>query len=390
MFMMEKPIVDAQRPQWVQMLSAPVAQSLLLTGGAASQARRFALAWAQRLLCAAPPDVDSALASSSPACGVCTACRLFAQCNHPDFSMIVPDADTLALESAQHREASSPESDSAPAEAGASSDTKTAAKKSLFIRIEQIRALADRIHMGAHQGGRRVIVIDPAENMNSAAANSLLKALEEPPPNVCFILISPRWRRLLPTVISRCQRLSLPPPPDALIRPDAAQSALIAQLFSPAARDFLSLAAHWEKRVNGVAPSAKASSKSLAKASTSRSSKAASTEQSAAGQVMTEAPTPLTLETLVILLQRVVADCARLACGAPTLFTSGSAAQSNPLAQRTGALSLHKLLEFDRALIDYRRLSTHPLNARLFLDDLASRTVSALSSLPQSAAGRRA
>jgi DNA polymerase-3 subunit delta' len=73
--------------------------------------------------------------------------------------------------------------------------------------------------MTAHDGSYRVVIVDPAEDMNTNAANALLKNLEEPPPRTLFVLISHMAGRLLPTIRSRCQTIKLKPlRPDDLVR----------------------------------------------------------------------------------------------------------------------------------------------------------------------------
>ena len=62
------------------------------------------------------------------------------------------------------------------------------------------------------RGGAKVVVIYPAERMNPASANTLLKTLEEPPGRARFVLASAAPQRLLPTVRSRCQSLRVPLP----------------------------------------------------------------------------------------------------------------------------------------------------------------------------------
>ena len=81
-----------------------------------------------------------------------------------------------------------------------------------MIRIDQIRELDEFVFVGSHRLGRRVVVISDAETMNPAAANALLKTLEEPPASVYFILISGNDRLLLPTIRSRCRVLRLTKP----------------------------------------------------------------------------------------------------------------------------------------------------------------------------------
>jgi DNA polymerase III subunit delta' len=116
---------------------------------------------------------------------------------HPDFRWVRPDADAEDDEIGSGK----------PAE-----DTGVAAtedKKSTEIKIEQIRALASFANVGSHRGGLRVVLISPANRMNYAAANALLKTLEEPPESLAFILVSDTLRGLPATVLSRCRRINL-------------------------------------------------------------------------------------------------------------------------------------------------------------------------------------
>jgi DNA polymerase III subunit delta' len=78
------------------------------------------------------------------------------------------------------------------------------------IVVDQVRALGDFFGL-SHDGAWRVIIIDPAEELNRNAANALLKILEEPPANCCFLLITHAPGRLLPTIRSRCRRIDLLP-----------------------------------------------------------------------------------------------------------------------------------------------------------------------------------
>ena len=79
------------------------------------------------------------------------------------------------------------------------------------IRVDDVRALQDFFQLSAADGGWRVAIVDPAEEMNNSAANALLKFLEEPPEKVLILLISHAPARLLPTIRSRCRTLSLNP-----------------------------------------------------------------------------------------------------------------------------------------------------------------------------------
>ncbi|WP_086619875.1 DNA polymerase III subunit delta' [Erythrobacter tepidarius] len=78
------------------------------------------------------------------------------------------------------------------------------------IRIKQIRAMQRRLITRPTLGSRRAIIIDPADDMEKAAANALLKSLEEPPAGTFFLLVTHHPARLLPTIRSRCRMLRFP------------------------------------------------------------------------------------------------------------------------------------------------------------------------------------
>jgi DNA polymerase III subunit delta' len=166
--------------------------ALLLRGRAGIGKHAFALELAQTLLCSAP----NLNAQTEQACGVCPSCVWFKEGGHPDFRLISPEeAD---------------ESEDAP---------KKKASKKTQIAVEQIRQLIDYLSLSSHQvNSKRVILISPAETLNSASANALLKVLEEPPANTLFLLVASQPQRLLPTILSRCQVIDmlLPARNDAL------------------------------------------------------------------------------------------------------------------------------------------------------------------------------
>lgn len=79
------------------------------------------------------------------------------------------------------------------------------------ILVKEVRKLKDFFALSAADGGRRVAIVDSADDLNTAAANALLKLLEEPPAGVTFFLISHQPFKLLPTIRSRCRELRLHP-----------------------------------------------------------------------------------------------------------------------------------------------------------------------------------
>ncbi|MEB8386867.1 DNA polymerase III subunit delta' [Rhodobacteraceae bacterium KMM 6894] len=79
------------------------------------------------------------------------------------------------------------------------------------ILADDVRTLNNFMHLSSADGGRRVVIIDAADDMNVQAANALLKMLEEPPARTTLLLISHQPSNLLPTIRSRCRELRLPP-----------------------------------------------------------------------------------------------------------------------------------------------------------------------------------
>ncbi|MBK9078654.1 MAG: DNA polymerase III subunit delta' [Hyphomicrobium sp.] len=82
---------------------------------------------------------------------------------------------------------------------------------SATISVDDVRRLKAFLALSAEEGGRRVVIVDSADDMNVNAANALLKSLEEPPPRTIFLLIASAPGRLLPTIRSRCRTLPLSP-----------------------------------------------------------------------------------------------------------------------------------------------------------------------------------
>lgn len=92
-------------------------------------------------------------------------------------------------------------------------------KLSADIRVEEVRRMRSFFALSVVDGGRRVVIVDTADEMNPQAANALLKNLEEPPAGTVFLLVSHQPSRLLPTIRSRCRDLRLPAlGPDDLAR----------------------------------------------------------------------------------------------------------------------------------------------------------------------------
>jgi DNA polymerase-3 subunit delta' len=103
------------------------------------------------------------------------------------------------------------------------------AKERKSISIEQVRELVGEAGMRPYEGGTKVFIIDPAEGLSGAAANSLLKTLEEPVADTCFLLLTRSADLLLPTIRSRCQIVSLRPEYDDVEEADPALAIEVAE-----------------------------------------------------------------------------------------------------------------------------------------------------------------
>ena len=96
------------------------------------------------------------------------------------------------------------------------------------IKVDQVREMQRRLTTRPTMGGRRVVIIDPADDMEKSASNALLKSLEEPPAGTYFLLVAHSPARLLPTIRSRCRTVRFPAlrheAMDALLRDLAPQA----------------------------------------------------------------------------------------------------------------------------------------------------------------------
>jgi DNA polymerase-3 subunit delta' len=166
------------------------AHAYLFTGPPAIGKRTLALAFAQSLNCT----------GDAPPCGDCRACRLIAAGHHADVQVIEADEST--------------------------------------VKIDQIRALQSEASLAPIEARWRIFLLPNVERATHAAANSLLKTLEEPPRHVVLLLTAVDTAALLPTVVSRCRVVPLRPLPADEVQSaletrwgvDAERAALLARL----------------------------------------------------------------------------------------------------------------------------------------------------------------
>ena len=197
------PFRDIQRHRRVvDLLSRSIGRgtlppSLIFAG---AETREAALAVAQSLNCLAPIESRLPSPESRDACGACVACRRIARGVHPDVIVVEPGDNGS-------------------------------------IKIDQIRDVIDRAGYRPFEGKRRVVIVDGAETMMSAAQNALLKTLEEPPASSVFILLTPTPDMLLATVLSRCIRLTFAAAAEPAVDSDARDIAQQALAQAAGARD---------------------------------------------------------------------------------------------------------------------------------------------------------
>lgn len=134
------------------------------------------------------------------ACGVCESCQWLRSGTHPSLQVLPLVSMPVSTEHADKNQKSSSNAKDKKAK-------KTASSSALKTKVDDIRALQPFIYQGGQ--GVRICVLDHAEKMTVAAANALLKTLEEPQAQVHLLLISDAPAQLLPTIKSRVQQLAL-------------------------------------------------------------------------------------------------------------------------------------------------------------------------------------
>lgn len=329
-------------------LHAPMAQAralerahaLLLVGPAGVGHLELAGLLAQAHLCENP--------AQSP-CGRCGSCHLVRQRAHPDLLVVVPEAWRVRLGWLGDDEGSS----------------KSDAKPSRDIRIEQVRQAIDWTHQTSGRGRGKVLLLHPADALNGPSANALLKTLEEPAAGLRLLLTSTDAERLLPTIRSRCQRLQL-----ALPAADAAAAWLGSRGVAPAEAQALL----------GVSGGSPLEAVELAGEGIDAAWLAALPLRVAAGDA-----SPLAgraLPRCIDLLLKLAHDLqARAAGGAPRFF----------IASRWPAdAAMPALVGWQKALLRAARHDEHPWNAALLIESLVTQAAAMWPAATPSTAGRQA
>lgn len=305
--------------------------ALLVHGPAGIGKSDFAAELARAWLCESP-------AADGSACGRCAACGWIAHDNHPDLRVLAP----VAEEAGEGGEGAA-----RPGRAPAASRD---------IRIDQVRALERFVGVGGHRGGCKVVRVDPADALNVAAANALLKTLEEPGAGTRFLLVTHRPDALPATIRSRCLAMPLKLP-----APGVAVDWLVAETGAERA-----LACQWLAAAGGAPLRARRFADPTA-ASTHRLlvetfSSLPETSVVRAADALTGIEPSLWVGTL----QTWIADLQRCCAGAEPRFFPERAPRLRALSQATSLQALDRLAS---GIATLARAVDHPLNPRLMIED---------------------
>ncbi|MBC7415538.1 MAG: DNA polymerase III subunit delta' [Herminiimonas sp.] len=327
-----------QEDAWDQLQQARgrLPHAILLHGDTGSGKTDFATHFAQSLLCQRPLE-------GGHACGVCDACGWFTQYAHPDFRRVRPEI----LDGGD--DADGEEDGAEPRKAA-----KSVKAPSKEIRIEQVRALAGFMNLSTHRNGMRVVLLYPAESLNTASANALLKTLEEPPPNTVILLVCHRIDRLLPTILSRCRKFAMPMP---------ARAEALAWLKAQQVKD----AEVWLAEQGGAPLAAlaqsQAGSRELLDDFLQQLSRPGREAALATAERLQKAP----VTELVAWMQRWLVDVFSCKLSGTIRYYPSHRAQLATLAARA---EVDDLLGALQAITQRRAIAEHPLSAKLFIEDM--------------------
>jgi DNA polymerase-3 subunit delta' len=340
-------------PAWqaLQPLRDRGVHAVLLHGAAGIGKKSLALDVAHAALCEAP-------LAEGHACGSCAGCLLTAAGSHPDLRIVVPDSLAVWRASAADEDADE-DLGAGEAEAEASAEGNGKAKRiSREIRIDQVRGLADFVATSTHRGGQRVVVLAPAELLNSSAANALLKMLEEPPAGSLFLLATDALDEVLPTIRSRCVLMRVPAPArEEALRWLAAQEVEAPETALALAGGSPLLALDLAAGEAGFAELRGTLAELLARGA-----------QLTAAEVAARVPRTLAVDAALAQFQRWGWDLLALSAIRAPAAVRYHPAQSAVLGRVAAQTSAAAVLDWLARLAGYRASEDHPLNARLVVE----------------------
>ncbi|EAR23564.1 DNA polymerase III subunit delta' [Nitrococcus mobilis] len=290
-----------------------VPHAIAVVGSAGLGKSRLAIRFAQALLCASPR-------SDGDGCGRCRCCHLQAAGSHPDHYAVHPESEPGGP-----------------------------------IKIDQIRRLIEFLMRSSQYGGYRVTLVDPADRMTLAAANSLLKTLEEPPAAAVLILVARQFSQLPATLRSRCRLVQLQPPPAVLAREWLAEHC-------PEAIGLLALAGGAPLRAMAYAQAGTEGRYAALIADL-----LAIVEGHRSPVLAAQNWTGIGLRDWIELLQLALAELARAAFTECELDRIPGRADLQTLTERIDHSCLHDYME---EVVATRRILDQPLNEQLVIEDL--------------------
>ena len=334
----DKDLYPWQQHDWeqLQQLRERLPHAILFHGVEGIGKIAFAEQFAASLLCEAP-GIDG------HACGRCASCGWFEQYSHPDFRRLRPEV--LELEEGE---------DTAEAEESSAKKSASSKAPSKDIRIDQIRSLASFMNVSTHRSGKRVVMLYPAEALNAASANALLKTLEEPPPDTVFLLITHRIDRLLPTILSRCRQFAMAMP---------TQEAALAWLQAQGLKD----PSHWLAEHGGAPLTAWSAAQGETGEERDELLSLLAKPESSLALVVADRLQKIPLAPLVAWQQRWLYDLLSLKLGGRVRYFPHHQKSLSALASRVTAERLQQALRDAGAR---RAVADHPLSARLFIEDM--------------------
>ncbi len=142
-------------------------------------------------------------------CGKCNSCKKFINLSHPDLIYLFPTPNLKMTEDGEIKDTKYEKEYEAYLQRKIDSPWNDYVfSASSEIRIGAIRWVQNRLSLSKNEAKKRICIIEDADRMNVNTANAFLKTLEEPPPDTVIILTSSKQNSLLPTILSRCQRVA--------------------------------------------------------------------------------------------------------------------------------------------------------------------------------------